>query len=202
MTGQVIVGIAGAIGAGKTTFAQRLVEAHSFVRVGFGDALKEEVARTLRRTIKAHLRATRPDIRTRDDLGGIDETRWDQYIHSALWESRDEFARSLLQEWGTELRRAEDPDYWVRAWEHRVVALPRVVNDNVRFVNEADAIRRLGGFLIKVTRPAWLPQGTHVSESALADWTDYDFTILNDGDLADLVAESDRVAKAILATTP
>lgn len=202
MTGQLLIGLCGLTDSGKTTVARRLVEAHGFGRVGFGDALKDEVACILRRPLKAYLRAIRPDLRTRDDLGGIEEAQWDQYLYAALWETRDEFCRTLLQAWGTELRRAETPDYWVRAWEQRIVTLTRVVNDNVRFVNEAEAIRRLGGFLVKVTRVGYGPvSGSHRSEDALSEWADFDFSLKNDGDLTDLAAETDRIAKAIFATT-
>lgn len=199
MTGQIIVGLSGHIGSGKTTVAKRLVETHGFVRTGFADGLKDEVARTLRRTLKAYLRAIRPDVRTRDDLGGVEEGQWAQYIRMILWETRDEFSRSLLQEWGTELRRAENPDYWVAQWERRAIRLQKVVVDDCRFVNEAEAIRKLGGFLIRVRRPYSGLVVAHVSEHALAEWTDWDFTLDNDGDLDDLAADTDRIAKAILS---
>lgn len=197
MTGQVIIGLSGSIGSGKTTMATRLVEVHGFVRVGYADTLKDEVARTLRRPLKAYLRAIRPDLRTRDDLGGIEEDRWDQYIRSALWDHRDEFTRALLQAWGTELRRTENPDYWIGQWEQRVIRLPRVVVDDCRFVNEVEAIRRLGGFLVRIRRPGY-QAGGHTSETALAEWQDFDFTLENDGDVADLTAEADRIARAVL----
>jgi len=200
MIGQVIVGLSGPIGSGKTTVATRLVEAHGFVRIGFAEILKQQVATTLRGTLKAYLRAIRPDVRTRDDLGGVEEDQWTQYIHTALWQTRDPFCRSLLQEWGTELRRAENPDYWVVQWEQTTMRFARVVADDCRFVNEAEAIRRLGGFLVKMTRSGHDPVGSHVSEHALSAWTDWDLLLKNDGDLDDLTAETDRLAKIVLAT--
>lgn len=197
MTKPLLIGLAGALGAGKTSFAQRLIERWGFVAVNHGDAIKDEIATTLRRTLKAHYRAARPDIRDRDDLGAVSEEQWSDYIRTTLWERRDEFTRALLQEWGTELRRREDPDYWIHQWEARIQPHLRVVADNVRFPNEAESIRARGGVLVRITRHTWEPfAGAHVSETALAEWAEWDFTIKNDGTREDLAAEADRVARA------
>lgn len=63
--------------------------------------------------------------------------------------------RALLQWWGTDLRRAQDPDYWVdyafkdyRNWERTYDV---VVFTDVRFANEANAILDHGGQVYEVT---------------------------------------------------
>lgn len=89
--------------------------------------------------------------------------------------------RTLLQWWGTDYRRAQDPNYWVKQFKERLkkdnpdVAL---VTD-VRFENEAEAIHDLGGYLVKVTRTTEpdIEVPMHPSESMLDDYSRWDFEI-------------------------
>lgn len=92
--------------------------------------------------------------------------------------------RTLLQWWGTDYRRAQDQDYWVKRLQETLdrdnpeIAL---VTD-VRFPNEADAIKKLGGYLVKVTRTT-KPDVTvpaHPSENALDGYKGWDFHIKAD----------------------
>ena len=184
----ILIGLIGPIGAGKTTLAQRLVDQWGFTRIGFADVLKDEVARTIPRTLRAYVRAMYPDTA---------EENVDGHVHRLLWLARDEFSRSLLQEWGTELRRADDPDYWVRQWVDRARPFPRVVVDDVRFPNEAQMIHTLGGMLIRVQRTSAASPQTHPSETALATWQAIDHRLVNDGTIEEWLVEADRLAKAI-----
>jgi hypothetical protein len=89
--------------------------------------------------------------------------------------------QTLGTEWG---RGCIDPDLWVRlamlrADRLRAAGTPVVVDD-MRFPNEAAAIRAAGGLLVKVIRPGVdLPAG-HASEGAL-DAQQFDLVIVNDG---------------------
>lgn len=56
---------------------------------------------------------------------------------------------------------------------------------DVRFPNEAQAIKDRGGVLIRVNRPG-IPVGEHPSEIALDDYTGFDYVIGNDTDLRNL----------------
>lgn len=171
-----IVGISGHLGAGKDSLAHRLVTRHGFVRVGFADSLKFEVASTLRRTLLAYAgeRGMVVDVDTSD-----------QVIRDMLWDNRTPMTRALLQEWGTELRRQQDPDYWVKAWQRAAERFPRVVVPDVRFTNEAKAIRELGGTLVKVVRPGH-EGDSHASESFASGWQEWDHVFTNEGTIDDL----------------
>jgi CRP/FNR family transcriptional regulator len=57
--------------------------------------------------------------------------------------------QTLGTEWG---RQCMDADIWVRAWAARAALLTSAVADDVRFQNEADMIRNLGGVIIRVMR--------------------------------------------------
>lgn len=63
-----------------------------------------------------------------------------------------EEVRALLQWWGTEYRRAQDPDYWVKKTVERIQAsdAETVVLTDVRYANEAKAVRDMGGLVILV----------------------------------------------------
>ena len=194
MKAPLLIGIAGAAGAGKDAVADFLVQDHGFVRVALADPLKRFAA----------------------DVWG--------FTGAQLWgpsERRGEpppglagpTAREALQTLGTEYGRRLDPDVWVRYLLRVVRALQSptrkvtyrcykglarhwrrmlavaVVAPDVRFVNEAYAIRAAGGRIWQVVRPACgdvvggLPG--HASEVGLpADLVDV--VIENTGTLADL----------------
>lgn len=107
-------------------------------------------------------------------------------------------ARRLMQTLGTEWGRAIRPDLWVRlamgAAETSVRLGQPVVIDDLRFKNEADAILRAGGILVRIERPGTDSGAAHVSEGALED---YEFTHRITNDAPD-AAEYLRQCGAIL----
>jgi hypothetical protein len=93
-------------------------------------------------------------------------------------------ARHAMQTLGTAWGRALGPDLWVRAWQREAhVALrlgATIVVDDVRFPNEAEAVRAMGGTIIQIVRsPAELErEPAHVSENFAA--LPFDHRIIND----------------------
>lgn len=89
--------------------------------------------------------------------------------------------RTLLQWWGTDYRRAQDENYWVsRLQETLEREQPEIaLITDVRFPNEAEAIHKLGGKLVKVERTnkpdVFVP--SHPSEEALDGFTGWDYSI-------------------------
>ncbi len=91
--------------------------------------------------------------------------------------------RELLQGIGTDLFREQfHPDVWVDALMRHFEGQYWIISD-VRFPNEALAIKQRGGLLIRVERPK-STEDAHPSETALDDYP-FDYTIKNDGDLID-----------------
>lgn len=59
----------------------------------------------------------------------------------------------LLQWWGTEYRRSQDPDYWVNKLSASIPGtLDIALITDVRFVNEAECIKNRGGYNVLVER--------------------------------------------------
>ena len=90
--------------------------------------------------------------------------------------------RSLYQWWGTDYRRAQDPDYWVKRMRETLERdAPEVAYvTDVRFLNEAELIHQLGGLLVKCTRtsPPDVVVAEHLSEKALDGYTGWDYQIV------------------------
>ena len=167
--GQLIIGICGFAQSGKDTLAEQLVKFHQFERKGFADALR------------GILYALNPLVPGTD---GFTPTRVRTIVGILGWErAKTEVPeiRALLQRLGTEGGREHlGEDVWVNA----VLGQPhsrRLVIPDVRFPNEAAAIKARGGHIIRVTRPfhtGSAPVNTHVSETA---YTGGDVVISNDG---------------------
>jgi hypothetical protein len=186
----VIVGLTGHFHAGKDEVARRLVARHGFVRYGWSDALKREVRDRLGRTLVAYV-VERADLMRVDPPADMEAE-----IRRLLYVQRTPVTRALLQEYGTEVRRADDPDYWVhKLW--RVVAHEakgrHVVIADTRFPNEADSVRRQGA-LVRVVRPGF--HGNDHESERYVDTMAVDHEFRNDGTLEDLWAQVDAWAAA------
>ena len=93
-------------------------------------------------------------------------------------------SRELLQRLGTEFgRQCIADDIWIRCWESRVKRYDTVVTDDVRFLNEAQAVKAIGGQMWKIVRSSAVRNTDHPSEGALDDWDGFDVVIQNDGSL-------------------
>lgn len=103
----------------------------------------------------------------------------------------------LMQMIGTEWGRALDPDIWVKVCLANIDLHERtpffVKSDNtfisdMRFTNEAEALKKEGFILVKVER-SLLNRGaigrdpTHPSETCLDDYVGWDYVIDNNGTL-------------------
>jgi len=105
--------------------------------------------------------------------------------------------RRILQWWGTEYRRAQDPDYWTKAWERKVrhfdLRQTHILVDDVRFMNELVTLKGLGGLIVKIERPGFAAAGNHASETSLDDFSDWDRVIVNDGSLEEFLVKAETL---------
>jgi hypothetical protein len=88
--------------------------------------------------------------------------------------------RTLGTEWG---RTCIHPDVWVQIWEQSING--SVITDDLRFPNEAAAIRRLGGEIWCIHRPGVSDISGHASEAGLRDVA-FDLVLNNDGTIREL----------------
>lgn len=100
--------------------------------------------------------------------------------------------RQLLQKFGTEVGRSISPNLWVDALMNDYIEAKSegyeedwIVTD-VRFKNEAEAIRENGGILIRLNRNTGF-NDQHSSETALDDYKNFDLIIDNNGTLDELI---------------
>lgn len=89
--------------------------------------------------------------------------------------------RALMQNYGTEVRRGDNPDYWVNIWKQNVdkavnIDRDHVVCDDVRFLNEAKAVKDMGGVIVRIVRPDITDTGSHQSEVEM-DQIEADYTV-------------------------
>lgn len=158
-----LMGISGKLGTGKTTLFHLLRNTvKGAVRLGFGDLLKEEAAAAFAFPLSwAYSHSGKDEVIS---TGGA---------FGAPCELMS--VREILQWWGTEYRRAQNPDYWCEEMARRVEAVkaegaPLVVIDDVRFHNEARFILGWPGPLVRLEPyQGWKPgpHSDHISEIGL-----------------------------------
>jgi hypothetical protein len=71
---------------------------------------------------------------------------------------------------------------------------PNWIITDTRFPNEAEAIKKAGGIIIRIERPGVKPVNPHPSETSLENWK-FDHVINNDGSLTDLTKKIKKVLK-------
>lgn len=174
-----VVGLSGYARAGKDTAAAWYVKNHGYTRMSFADP------------IRTALETINPKVM----VAGIGNMTIKQSLHLSGrtgqngWEflkENGEDIRGMLQRLGTEVgREMFGMDFWV---DYALDSAPdgaKIVFADCRFPNEADAIRRLGGKIIRVNRDGVSAVNAHVSETALDDYA-FDVTIENNGTVEDL----------------
>lgn len=123
--------------------------------------------------------------------------------------------RGLLQWIGTAFREQVDKEFWIRIWREKVLAaraipslelhLPSppckgVVCTDIRYANERQAARDIGGLLVYVDRPGCGGQDDHASENDFGDpRVDYDCVLKNAHSVEML---HDEAAETALFMTP
>jgi len=189
----IVVGVSGKIGSGKTCLAEGLQK--RFTRVllrNFADRLKEEVA--------LHLEIDVAVCHTHEGKN----THLPQYNMTV---------GEFLQHWGTKLRDVHE-EIWVLALqsfvEARIAEKPSaepliVVVGDVRFPNELDWVRRIGGLSVRLTgdpqqeRAKSKRNMQHPSETSLDQFeADGKFDILVDTERNDRQTTLQIVADAIV----
>jgi hypothetical protein len=173
-----VVGITGRKGNGKDTLGNYLVKNYDYKRIAFADALKDAC---------------------RCIFGFSDEQ-----LYGGLKEEIDEFwqtsPRKVLQFVGTDLFRdhlAEimpwiNQNIWVEVVKKKILDEwktnpdARFVITDVRFPNEINLVKELGGISIRVSRPSVNTATDPHSSEIQIETLPVNFDVLNEGSLEDL----------------
>ncbi|WP_367847033.1 hypothetical protein [Rhodoferax sp. WC2427] len=206
-----IIGLTGLMGSGKDTIAEILRKQRNYVPVAFADPLRQEIMDAFGIPIevltdRATKEAATPQLalsRCRDfDF----EACMINYNKTPLLDmTLPRSPRWIMQRWGTEYRRAQDPHYWTKAMNRRLSHLSQqgqcIAVTDVRFMNEALLVREHGGYIWQVNRGFTIATpGAHKSETDGGQfWPDR--TIDNSGDLAQLQSRVLALVPAVTGVT-
>jgi hypothetical protein len=176
---RLIIGVVGPAGSGKSAVAKHLVTKYGFFRMRFAENLK------------AMLKV---------GLGLSDEQIDGDLKMVPLPEFGGCTPRHIMQTLGTDWgRRLIHSDVWVSAWRKKLPGTGLVVVDDVRFPNEAAAIKSEGGFLWRIDRPGIEAMAhDHPSERFQAQIAT-DITLVNETNLFDLMLKVDAKMAGRLA---
>lgn len=176
-----LIGICGAAGCGKNTVADILCHRHGFMQIAFADPIYRAVAAI---------------------TGVPAETLKDRGVKETPLPGVGVSPRHLLQTLGTEWgRNMIDDEIWIKRAMRDVERLractksdAKIVITDVRFDNEARAVRKQGGVIWEVVRnaPSCLAAGAarHESEAGV-NWELVSRVVFNEGSIDDLKAAVD-----------
>ena len=177
-----IIGLGYQARAGKDTVAAHLVNNYSFIQESFAYPLKEHIGR---------------------QICGFN----DKQLYGAWKETIDPewgmTPRQMLQLIGTDaLRKVVHDSFWVipmkRKLKEHIRNERHVVISDVRFMNEINLIKEIGGKVVKVVRhnPDKISGfEKHSSETELENFSDWDYVLENNGTLEELYMKADIMMK-------
>lgn len=174
----ILVAMSGKMGAGKDTVGPLVMERleralivsnrrgnaadNPMVQLRFADALHGELDHIIRIISFTNNRTDATELIRNtmivpvEAAEGIVDILWDDVNHERIRDShaRTASVREAMQQWGTGVRRAGDPDYWVDKTREQARALlaanRHVLVNDARFTNELDMIHELGGRIIRL----------------------------------------------------
>lgn len=178
-----LIGFVGKKQSGKST-ACNYIESKPLrvTRLNFKDALVSELEKNF------------PDL-IQSIVSTLEKHYWEgkPWTFKRLVAEKPPLFRTLMQNYGTEVRRSDHDDYWVVQWIRAARHHDFVIVDDVRFLNEAKAVKDMGGILVRINREGLVSADTHKSElemdSIVADTTINVAT----GDFEALYKELDRL---------
>lgn len=173
-----VIGLCGLAGSGKSTIAGKLAARHGYARHAFARALKDMSSHVLTWEEIAGSLKEKPNPK----LGGRTPRQFMQLLGT-------EFGRNFFGD-----------DFWVNLWRQRVqddynsYGQNLFVADDVRFANEAQAIRDMGGIVIKLVRDG---AGSATGAGHASEALDFrvDLTMHNNGSAGQLADDIAWIAR-------
>jgi hypothetical protein len=200
-----IIGIAGAKGAGKNTAADLLTSEYGFKELSFAHPLKRACAHAFSldyRDFHDHDRKEKPFAEGPIRIGMFECQRLTEYLRNygeigfsqvvAMYTTghgkKFNTPREILQFVGTEMVRGCIRDsFWCDAMLVDIKKYKNVVIPDVRFPNERAFLRTLEAPIILIDRPTLASDShKHSSESSMGGTNEYDRVFINDSSISDL----------------
>jgi hypothetical protein len=174
-----IIGLSGYAQSGKDSTAELLCLKYGYKRLAFADPMRQALM-----VINPRL-----DSITRvSDL--VEDYGWDVA-------KKNPEVRRLLQVLGTDFgRKMLGDDVWINIALSGIKSEDKIVVSDVRFPNEAEAIKKLSGTVWRINRHNHSAVNSHTSERAMDNYM-FNFVIYNDGTLTELSDEVFALAKEL-----
>jgi hypothetical protein len=167
-----IIGLTGYAQSGKDTAAKILTDNYKFERVAFADPIRNLLL----------------DVNPMVDYVAGEPVFLASYVKHYGWEAakKNPRIRALLQTLGVSARNHIDEFVWIATAFRKMGDLgANYVITDVRFENEADQIKAIGGQIWRIERSGVKAVNSHVSESQM-DQYPVDQTFTNNGTIEDL----------------
>lgn len=172
----IIIGVGHKCRQGKDTVANYLVKKYRFTKIGFADALYEECRNCqitlvsynnkdcyniyLNYKLVAHFNYNQTSKNFNDWFSNL---KLDSHSYFYSYDGMVEKDPILMQWWGTEFRRKQDPDYWLKKMRMKIALVDemakrhnidlKIVIPDMRFKNEVEMIKiEFGGEIWKLER--------------------------------------------------
>ena len=166
-----LIGLTGYAQSGKDTVAQFLVNKYGYRRIAFADKIRD------------FLYDLNPQIKVGYD--GVSNIRI--LVDNDGWDTTKQIpqVRQLLQDIGVSARNIFGENFWVDQALESIKPGEKVVVTDVRFNNEADHVKLMGGQIWRIRRPGVTSVNSHISETQM-DGYKVDQIFLNSGSLDEL----------------
>ena len=165
-----LIGLTGYARSGKDTVANILIKNFGFTRVAFADPIRDFCYEF--NPIVSYVANEPIHLRKLVDRDGWEEAK------------KMESVRHMLQFVGVGARKIFGEDFWIEQAKKSIGDKNTVITD-VRFTNEADMIKSLGGQIWRIRRTGIDAANDHVSETQM-DGYKVDQIFLNGGSIEEL----------------
>lgn len=183
------IGLAGKSGSGKNVIADLMCSKFGYQQIAVADGIRHECSDFLWKALQEEIRWHCSKAKQEEFQVVIDALR------QMIWEKPTPSGfRIFLQWWGTNLRRDQDPDYWIKQLCERLDNDASIVVSDVRLPDEMAIIRAAGGEVWLVERDGIPNVGIvgHITEHGL-DGMEFDRVVSNNGTLYQLHQKIDEL---------
>lgn len=174
-----LIGITGFKRSGKDTCGLYLIDNHNYIKYSFAGALKAACSEIFMFDYEQTEGSKKEDF----------DARWNINPRKVFQRFGTEIFRDSLEQFFPEMKHLKN-NFWIyrfKIWyQEQIKQNPnvRIVVTDVRFQNEADIIKELGGIIIKVSRKNIMSNDKHASEINILN-INADYDIKNDSTIED-----------------